>query len=634
MYKNRLRMLLIGVVIAMIVLTWRMFQLQVLQGHSFREAAIDLLDSTHRLATVRGHITDRNGLFLAMNEVNYSFCLDYRFLTNDPDWVRKQKDLIKTTRNVNDADAADIYQTREDNTLRIAEHLAAQYGVNLADAEQKIVRRVQAIRQQIGGPAREEREMRPLIGGMRRPIYIDLDKTIGAEIRPSLIRRYPYGQTACHIIGMVGQVSPEELERMDVPSDSLVGKRGVELMCEEMLRGKQGYQTTDRMGEKVVVLEDVPPVPGQDIHLTIDINLQKDIEQLFTAMAKGRNGAAVVISVRTGEVLAMASVPTYDLNTFNADFSMLVADDVDLPLLHRAVTRYYPPGSIAKPVTALAGLTDGVISPDTIFTCQGYLHSPSAFRCWIYGQGGSHGPLDLVGALKNSCNVYFYNVGERLGIDREREWFHRFGFGLLSGTGLPEEKPGSVASGPQPQGPGTARQLAIGQGPFDATPLQSANAIATIARGGVFLSPIIALEGGPTQTRRDLNIPARYIQAVQQGMYEVCNSPGGTAYKPFHLGSPGDVDFRPLDTIVCGKTGTSQTAPQRVDSNQNGRIDGDDEIIRRGDMAWFDGFAPREQPQVAVAVVVEYVTDGGGSTYAAPIGREIIRLCKQYGYIR
>ena len=616
-----------GVAAALLVLTWRVAQLQIVQGQAYRQAARDMLDRSTSRETVRGDITDRNGQFLATSDESFSLYLDYRLLTAEPKWVRSQRRDIARTEGVSDERAAEIYLRREANTWRIAQYLADQQGVDLARSVQAIVRRVRRIRRNVGTTVREEEQTHAVVTGLPNRIYIDADTTIGAEVKPSLKRRYPYGDVACHIIGMVGQVTAEELERMgDVQGGDEVGKRGVEKMCEDLLRGRRGRLRTERVSDGRIVLEDVPAVPGRDIHLTIDIALQRDIEELFRAMAGQRNGAAVVIDVRTGEILAMVSVPTYDLNTFGEDFAGLVGDDLDLPLLHRAVTRNYPPGSVVKPVVALAGLTERAIDHGTTYTCQGYLHNPSAFRCWIYGSG-SHGPLAVQGAIKNSCNVFFYQVGEELGLDRELYWFDQFGYGRLPGTGLPEEKAGSVAAGELPPGAGTVRQLAIGQGPFDATPLQSANAMATIARGGVFLSPTIVLEGGPSRVERDLGIPSQHVAIVHRGMYEVCNAQGGTAYTPFHMGAP-------LGVEVCGKTGTAQVSPQRVDSNENGRIDSEDEIVRRGDMAWFGGFAPYDDPQVAIAVVVEYVVGGGGSKFAAPIGREIFRLCRQYGYVR
>ncbi len=629
MYKFRLKVLMIAMAAATLALAGRVAHLQIVQGYSHRLAAVDMLDRTTTPETMRGKITDRNGQFLAMDEVRYDFRLDYRLLTAEPKWIRAQERLIARNEGVGKERAKEIYRRRQANTWRIAQQLADEQGVDLAKAVQTIIRRVQKIRRIVGAKVAEELERHPVVAGMERLVFVDTNSTVGAEIVPTLSRRYPFGESACHIIGRLGRATVAERARLgdDLREGDRVGQRGVERMSEQILRGRRGYLRTERVSDGREVLEDIPPVAGRDVHLTIDIGLQRDIERVFGAMAGVRNGSAVVISVESGQVLAMVSLPTYDPNKFAEQFASLRDDELNLPLRHRAVTQYYPPGSIAKPMTALAGLTEGVIGLDTQFTCRGYLHTPSAFRCWIYSRGGSHGPLAVQGALKNSCNIFFYNVGEDLGLNRVQYWFGQFGYGQLPGTGLPEEKPGSVAAGERPVGPGMVRQLAIGQGAFNSTPLQNANAMATIARRGIFLSPRIVLEGGPQQIRRDLDVPSQYIDVVHRGMYDVCNSSGGTAYRPFHTG-------RPLGFQVCGKTGTAQTAPQRVDSNDNGRIDGEDDIVRTGDMAWFAGFAPYGDPQVAIAVVVEYVTGGGGSTYAAPIGREIFRLCKQYGYVK
>ena len=172
--------------------------------------------------------------------------------------------------------------------------------------------------------------------------------------------------------------------------------------------------------------------------------------------------------------------------------------------------------------------------------------------------------------------------------------------------------------------------MAVGQGLLTATPLHLANAIGTIARDGVFLTPTVALEGGPKQIRRDLPVIPSHMRAVKEGMYRVVNARQGTAWKYFH--GPGTTPIPGVE--ICGKTGTATTAPQRIDSNKNGRIDRGDRVVRSGDTAWFVGFAPHDNPRIALAVTVEYVTTGGGGSNAGPIGREIVRLCQEMGYLR
>ena len=266
-----------------------------------------------------------------------------------------------------------------------------------------------------------------------------------------------------------------------------------------------------------------------------------------------------------------------------------------------------------------------MISPGTEYTCRGYLHEPGKLRCWH--RLGGHGDIDMVDALKRSCNVYFYKVGQGLGIGMLGDWFRAFGLADKPGTGLPGERAGHV---PRSGTVGESRLLAIGQGPMDATPLHIANAIATIAAGGEFRSPIIALEGSPKSVRRQLPVQSAHARAVRRGMRKVVSERGGTAHKYF-AGSN-------LRTAVCAKTGTATVRPHVPDLNGNGRADPEErasDMVLRGDMAWCVGFAPYENPKFAFAVVVEYVTSGGGGENAGPIAKDLILLLEnpQYGYL-
>ncbi|RPI60648.1 MAG: hypothetical protein EHM48_06895, partial [Planctomycetaceae bacterium] len=401
-----------------------------------------------------------------------------------------------------------------------------------------------------------------------------------------------------------------------------IGKSGVEKMAEPLLRGMRGYRQTSRTGE---VLQEVPAQNGKDVRLTIDIDLQR---QLTEILAKRGQGSAVVIDVKTGQVLAMVSVPTYNLNTYRADSRYLNNNDVDLPLKNRAVARRYPPGSTVKPVAALAAMGCG-LSPNQQYECKHILNMPGVgnnFRCdSLYG----HGWLGMEAAIQKSCNIYFYNVGRFVGADSLAQWFRLLGFGSLCGTGLPEEVAGNIQPTDRPTRIADPMQWAIGQGSFDATPLQVANAMAAVARGQ-YLSPTILLDGAPQQVRRDIPLRIDQIDVVRKGMWEVVNTPEGTAYKVFHQGGQrltGDV-------IVCGKTGTADTPPMKIDTDGDGRLDtivhgGEDEA----NMAWFSGYASYTDPQIAFAVVIEFVPEHG-STAAGPIAVEIVRMCKEKGYVR
>jgi penicillin-binding protein 2 len=669
-YKFRIKVFLGFVGAVLLVLSAKLLHLQVIQGREFRERAEEAMRKTLVLPIRRGKITDRKGRVLAVDRPCFDLCLDYRFLTSDRAWVRRQKRLLARRQRISDEQAAQLYEQRAALTRATARRYAAAAGADLDARVRRIVERVAAVRRIVNlnrfdkGPVREEEEAHPVVSLTDEAEALKLkgqiDRMVGAELRPSHRRRYPYGQEACHVIGYIGPVSADEeqacnlkpgqagwLQRMlsnYLPADS-IGKAGVEKMCERPLRGQRGYRRYRLTGE---TLREVPSVQGIDVHLTLDIVLQQAVADIYRR--SNFTGSAVVLSVGTRsapqcEVLAMVSVPTYDLNGFRRNYPELLADKVFLPLRHRAVQQRYQPGSTVKPLVALAGLGAGVVTTGETITCR--LDSAARhFRCWAWRMGFDHGPQDTVDGLTHSCNPYFYEVGRRLGPRRMCEWFGMFGFAGRPGMGLPEEVAGTV---PTPRWlrarprawlqkhdrlralykPGDPKNMAIGQGLLTATTVHVANAMATIARDGVFLTPMLSLEGGAKQIRRDLPLNPAHLAAVREGMRRVVNRRGGTAYRALH---EPDVPQPAGGVEICGKTGTATTAPQRVDADGNG-IDLNDPIVREGDTAWFVGFAPYRRPRIAFAVTVEYVR-GGGGRIAGPIAMRIVRLCQQLGYVQ
>ncbi len=637
MYKHRLLIILLVALGGVGLLLGRAAELQISKSAASRELARQMLEEREALHCVRGKILDRNGEYLAEGAVRYEWCLDYRLLCNDSEWIEDQVEAISADHLVSFARAEEIFNRRVEYTWQLTRELAEIQGVDLESTCERIVENVEHVRRRVGMPIREEFIYHPVVTGLVKAP--DVTGTIGADAVPTRERFYPHGAAACHLIGLVGRTTQAEMDRYNVSTEDhpwtqwirqnylgvdFIGKSGVEKLTEPYLRGRRGYVLYRRVGAELQELERVPAQPGRDVQLTIDIGLQEAIESAFRRMAPDHNGAAVVIDVNTGDILAMVSIPTYDLNTYAQEIGTLIQDERDFPLHNRAATTLYPPGSVAKPISLLAGLQSQVIGPTTTFNCRGYLHRPGEFRCW---NRNGHGPLNARQAIMHSCNIYFYTVGEMVGVDYLRPYFESFGFGQLPGTGLPEESAGQVGRDVRSGERGETRYLAIGQGKFEATPLQCANAMATIARNGMFISPKLIFDVGPEQHHHVVDATQADMAMVKQGMHDVCNEPGGTAYRVFHSGLEGELGFRPLGFEVSGKTGTAQVPPQRLD------IDGDGqrEIIREGDTAWFGGFGPSSDPEVAVAVVVEYA--GGGSRNAAPIAREIFRLCQQFGYI-
>jgi penicillin-binding protein 2 len=651
MYKTRVMVFLGIIAVVMVTLAGRLGYLQLVRGdHYLLEARLSL-QRTEVLPARRGQILDRKGRILAMDRPCYDFCLDYRFLTEDPAWIRSQIRRIARNQDLETAEARKVYQVRARNTWNLAQALSLRRGMDLGRTVQQIVRRVDAYRRAVGTDVREQREMHPVVPGLEERDAAEarghLEDTIGSALRPSHKRWYPYEfatpdgrrvSTACHVIGRIGTVSAAEQQRLNLAADEAdlltrermnyrgwdqIGKTGVEKCSESLLRGRRGYRL--HYGPKI--LETVDAEPGRDVQLTIDIDLQKALtERMLRAR---QTGAIVVLDIPTRQVLALVSVPLYNLNNFGRNFRRLVEDEIGLPLLNRAVSRLYPPGSTVKPIVALAAMADGKIDEHTTYHCRGYLYRPGRFRCT-----GRHGDIEVVEAIQRSCNIYFYHVGEQLGAGRLVERYRMFGMGDKPGTGLPEERAGNLPTEARIRRrfgrgytAGDARNLGIGQGLMGVSPLHITNAIATLADGGRFLSPKLLVGSGPEQVVSYQSIPKSYAELIRRAMWKVINQRGGTGYRRF-ANSYGQV----LGFDCCGKSGTAEVPPQRIDSNGNGQIDGADRAVRSGNMAWFVGFAPYRNPRIAFAVVVEYTPGHGGST-AGPIAGDVVYECKKRGYL-
>ncbi len=672
MYKLRIKIFLGLIGLFLLVIVARLGYLQIIRAEHYRSQAQKLLEVTQFLPAARGNIFDRNKSILATDQSCYDFCLDYRLLTVDEKWIsvaqrEKAKKLppeakwirdeqlkIKRDESVSSAEAEDIFRQRWQFSWALARKLCEVYEKDFDLRISRIIQRVTKLHEYFKkrGIERiaEENQSHVIVAGLSSAAAVELKamlhKTVGATIRPSHKRIYPYQSAACHIIGLTDRIYAEEIDKLNDEvsaqhniadgaasnfkrklhyywPDDVVGKTGVEKMCEQMLRGERGFVNFKRTG---AIIRNHDAKVGQDVQLTLDIDLQIELAKIFINLTGGKNGSLVVLSVPENEILAMVSIPTYDLNLYKEDFQWLANDSVDFSLRNRAISQLYPPGSTVKPLAALVGLSEGVIGVDTQITCNGYLHNPNSFRCWIYKQsGGSHGPLDLVNGIKKSCNIFFYNVGEWLQRKQPEllcDWFRQFGFENLPGIGIGEEIRGKLPD--KFENIGESRMLAMGQGPIAVTPLHVANAMATIARDGEFRTAKLVQNDIQQQTLRQLDIPKQYFDVVKRGMFEVTR-PGGTAHKYIY----GRAAERPLPEHweICGKTGTAKVNSLRVDTDSDGVVD----VVRSEDMAWFAGFAPYRNPKIAFAIVVDYA--GSGPKNAAPIGRELIRKCEEFGYL-
>ena len=440
-------------------------------------------------------------------------------------------------------------------------------------------------------------------------------------------RDYPFGPFASHVLGYLQEISLRELRIPQYQGHDvgdMIGKTGIEFQYEQELAGRKGLvvEVVDSLGRKVKELVRRPPTRGNKVYLTLDYDLQAKAEELLN----GREGAIVVLDPRNGEILALASFPNYDPNKFIHRFSpeewLSFVQDPSHPLENRAIRGLYAPGSIFKLVMALAGLEAKVISPWTTFFCSGttviYGHP---FACW-YQPG--HGAMNLEKASQHSCNIYFYNLGKLLGIERIAAYARQCGLGQLTGIDLPREKRGLV---PDPEWkrqnrgapwyPGETISVSIGQGPLLVTPLQVAVLTSMIARRGQRIIPHLFLKvekregtsqyySPPCEEEKPGLKDKKVFERIISGMWKSVNA-GGTGQ-----------GARLEGYDICGKTGSTQVISRDTADKMKKKIK---------THSWFTGFASRHDPRVVVTVIVEF--GGMGGQTAAPIARQLFELYRR-----
>lgn len=450
----------------------------------------------------------------------------------------------------------------------------------------------------------------------------------GVKVNVNPRRNYLYRFGASHLLGYLGEINPDELKSGKYPdcrSGDLIGKYGVEKTYDAFLRGKRGGRQVEvnATGQVMRVLETVKSRPGYNLRLTIDRQLQHKAEELLTGVA----GAAVAIDPANGQVLAMASSPAYDQNTFvggitHEQWNTFISDP-QKPLTSRALQGEYPPASTYKIVTAIAGLEEGAIDVNTTYFCPGhYKFGNRTYRCW---KKGGHGTVNVVDAIEQSCDVYFYQVGLAIGVDRLAHYAKAMGLGAPTKIDLEHEARGLIPTNAWkkdrtgiPWQEGETLSVAIGQGFNLVTPLQMAVLMSTVFNGGIQYRPQLLKQIRSVEERvikttvpeivNRLSISPETMALVHQGLYNVVNGEKGTA-----RGSkfPG--------LSISGKTGTGQVVSRKDDEDEEEIVPPDHLIAH----AWFVAYAPTEQPRIAVAVVVEHGEHGSGA--AAPIAREMLK---------
>ncbi len=432
-------------------------------------------------------------------------------------------------------------------------------------------------------------------------------------------RSYPYKSLAAHVIGYLQEISREEMEDLykERRQGDLVGKTGIEREYEIRLAGKEGHilEVVDSVGRRIDEISKVNPVPGQDITLTLDFKLQKRAEELL----KDREGAVMVLRPDTGEILALASFPTFDPNKFINRFTpgewLTLLQSPEFPLENRAIRGLYAPGSIFKLTLALGALESNVVNEWKTFYCSGstriYGHP---FACWFKG---GHGSMNLYEGIKNSCNIYFYQLGKMMGIEEIAHYARELGFGAKTEVDLPGEKVGLVPDPEwkervrqEPWYPGETISVSIGQGPITVTPLQMSIYTALIANRGKKVRPHLLHEKTSANGEEGVvDIRETSFEKVIRGMWKSVND-GGT-------GRAARVD----GFDVCGKTGSTQT----ISTATAKKLGEKSKIVKTH--SWFTGFAPREDPEIVVTILVEYGGIGGAT--AAPLARELFELYRE-----
>ncbi|MBN1613531.1 MAG: penicillin-binding protein 2, partial [Deltaproteobacteria bacterium] len=451
---------------------------------------------------------------------------------------------------------------------------------------------------------------------------------ITVEVVP--VRKYFYGESLAQVIGYIGEISPEELEgdRSGYFAGDLVGKYGIEKYLDPYLRGINGAEQVEVnvVGKEIRVIGRIEPVAGYNVVLTIDSRLQ----QIAADALGDRAGAVAVMDPRDGSILALASSPSFDPNLFNGRISFddwdRISKDPRHPMQNRTVTGLYPPGSTYKLVVAAAALQEGLINPESRILCRGTFDLGNrTFRCW---QKKGHGMVHLHRAIVESCDVYFYSLGKRIGVDKLAWYARKFGFGAPTGIDLPRERSGLIPTKAwklekykEPWQMGETISIAIGQGFNLVTPLQLVNAYAALANGGTLWRPRLVqqietqdgrvLRAFEPEPKGRLPLSKENMELLRYGLWGAVNERGGTGYA-----------LKRMAADVCGKTGTAQVVglPEDESAREMKRL-----TALQRDHALFVCFAPcgnDKQPEIAVAVVVEH--GGHGGTAAAPIARKIV----------
>ncbi|QKF96680.1 penicillin-binding protein 2 [Campylobacter jejuni] len=600
----RMRLVVGFILLFFIFLLSRVYYLSIKSNVYYEELAKQNAIKTEFLPPVRGQITDRNGTLLAINDLGFSIS------------IKPYLSIKKSNKGILDKELSELTNLFPDLN---ASKLAEIYKRNDSYYNQDFIKVVDFIPYDEIIPHYSE---------------LNLNKTI--KIDPVVKRKYPFGKLASHIIGYVGKANLQDVQENEIAKlSNYTGKSGIERYYNDILQGEKGTRVykVNALNQEVEQLSYTPAM-SNDIELTIDIELQSYLTSLF----EGNAGAAIIMNVNDGSILAAGSFPEYDLNPFVTGISFKDWDELlnslDHPFTNKLINGYYPPGSVVKMGVGLSFLNSKNISPSTQYVCNGSIELGGRFfRCW---NRSGHGPVDLKHAIKYSCDVYFYNGSLQVGIDQISETLSRIGFGAKTGVDLPSEFVGTLPSKEwkmqryrQSWFQGDTLNTAIGQGNFLATPMQIARYTAQIAKDGEVIPHFLkSIENNNTTIENQMDENKKEIFTlfeksqlpyIRDAMYAVANEQGGTSYRYLHN----------LDVKVAAKTGTaqvvgfSQTDKNRVDEKQF-------EYYTRSH-AWLTSYAPYSKPKYVVTVLLEH---GGRNITSGATVAKIYQKMIELGYFK
>jgi penicillin-binding protein 2 len=595
-FKKRYKWMALVVLATFGLILFRLVYLQLITYDKWAAEARNNITKHVMLPATRGIIRDDKGREIANNRPSYNVYLTPQFLR--PDDVKRIARLMRL-----DGRATSDLQARIDGIPeRRRSHMIEVFS--------------DITRDQLAALATHKREF------------------AGLDVVAAPLRNYPYGSLGAHTIGFLNEVDADDLKRLagqNYRAGQKIGRSGVEQAWESYLRGRDGELVTvvDVRGREVGPLGPHPqrepvrtePVPGRDLRLSLDMDLMRIAERAFRGHP---SGGAVLVEVRTGRVRALYSKPNYDLNEMStgpsSDKLQAIEKNPFRPLIDKTVYESYFPGSVFKPIVALAALQDGIIDPAARIECPGYYElGGRRYRC-----GDAHGEVDMRKALVVSCNVYFYHLAELVGLDRMARLAREFGLGAKTGLGINTEAPGFIPTRKWYEKRlgkyrvGFTLNEALGQGNTRVTMIQLALAYAAIANGGTLYVPQLVesveapgdgvIEQFAPRVRRRVNVDREHLTFMVDALFGVVNDAGGTAFEARLEGG----------VLIAGKTGTAQVAQRRPLPGENRRA-----WYYRRSHAWFVGFAPAPDPELAVAVLVEH--GGPGGKYAAPIAIQILQ---------